>query len=183
MNTYTKEDLYDLLITKGNSCAKVGKIFGVNASSIRKAATRRGITLTRHKKSKVCLYCGNDISYTKNNIYCNSDCSKKHLSKMIYDKFLESPEENQRSNFNSSVIKRFVLEEQNNNCAICDMPSVWNNKPLVFVLDHMDGNAANNTRENYRCICPNCDSQLDTYKSKNKNSARSSRSKYYTTNP
>lgn len=36
----------------------------------------------------------------------------------------------------------------------------------------IDGNASNNRRDNLRCICPNCDSQLDTYKSKNKNGAR-----------
>lgn len=29
-----------------------------------------------------------------------------------------------------------------------------------------------------RLICPNCDSQLDTYKSKNKNSARKFRQSY-----
>ena len=39
-------------------------------------------------------------------------------------------------------------------------------------VDHIDGNASNNRRDNLRCICPNCDSQLDTYKSKNKNGAR-----------
>ena len=40
------------------------------------------------------------------------------------------------------------------------------------MLDPIDGNAENNNRENLRLVCPNCDSQLDTYKSKNKNSAR-----------
>ena len=48
-----------------------------------------------------------------------------------------------------------------------------------MILDHIDGDASNNTRENFRCVCPNCDSQLDTYKSKNKNSARTNRAKYY----
>lgn len=43
---------------------------------------------------------------------------------------------------------------------------------LTFILDHIDGNADNNSRDNLRLICPNCDSQLSTYKSKNKNSAR-----------
>ena len=63
------------------------------------------------------------------------------------------------------------MEEQENKCAICKIDNIWNNKELIFVLDHIDGNAANNIRENYRCVCPNCDSQLDTYKSKNKNSS------------
>ncbi len=43
---------------------------------------------------------------------------------------------------------------------------------MVFILYHIDGHASNNTRENLRLICPNCDSQLDTYKSKNKNEDR-----------
>ena len=58
------------------------------------------------------------------------------------------------------------------------MQDTWNNKKINFILDHIDGNAANNDRSNMRLICPNCDSQLDTYKSKNKNSARNFRNEY-----
>ena len=58
---------------------------------------------------------------------------------------------------------------------MCDQTSEWNNKPLVMILDHIDGDASHNTRDNLRCVCPNCDSQLDTYKSKNKNSTRNYR--------
>lgn len=40
----------------------------------------------------------------------------------------------------------------------CKNPDIWNNKPLVFILDHIDGHANNNSRDNLRLICPNCDS-------------------------
>lgn len=82
----------------------------------------------------------------------------------------------------SSTIKEpyrsYILKEQNNRCAICNILNIWNGKPLTFILDHIDGNATNNNRDNLRLICSNCDSQLDTYKSKNKNSKRSFRKKY-----
>lgn len=68
--------------------------------------------------------------------------------------------------------KKYFLKEQNNKCAICGITNLWQDKPLIFVLDHIDGNADNNSRDNLRLVCPNCDSQLPTYKSKNKNSAR-----------
>ena len=82
-----------------------------------------------------------------------------------------------RATYSPQKFKKFILEEQNNKCAICGMSPRWNGKELVFILDHIDGHASNNKRDNLRCICPNCDSQLDTYKSKNKNSDRTYRYK------
>ena len=73
---------------------------------------------------------------------------------------------------NMKQYKKYFLEEQEHCCAICGMKDEWNGKRLIFVLDHIDGNADNNNRDNLRLICPNCDSQLDTFKSKNKKSAR-----------
>ena len=67
--------------------------------------------------------------------------------------------------------------EQNNCCSICKNPDTWNNKILILILDHIDENAYNNIRDNLRLVCYNFDYQLDTYKSKNKKSARTDKYK------
>lgn len=77
-----------------------------------------------------------------------------------------------------NCIRKYIYEQQNYCCEICGISNVWNNKDLNFILDHIDGDASNNHRENLRLICPNCDSQLDTYKSRNKNSARNLRKQF-----
>ena len=83
-----------------------------------------------------------------------------------------NPEKYCKGNYTPKNNKKEFMKEQNNKCAICECEPIWNGKPLVFVLDHIDGDASNNRRDNLRMICPNCDSQLPTFKSKNKNSTR-----------
>ena len=73
------------------------------------------------------------------------------------------------------VIRDYILEEQQHKCAICGISDIWNDKELHFILDHINGDASISCRKNLRLICPNCDSQLDTFKSRNKNSARNAR--------
>jgi hypothetical protein len=38
---------------------------------------------------------------------------------------------------------------------------------MVLILDHINGYNNDNRIENLRFVCSNCDSQLDTYKSRN----------------
>lgn len=53
-------------------------------------------------------------------------------------------------------------------CGICGLDSVWNEKPLVLRLDHINGQNKDNRIENLRWLCPNCDSQQDTFAGKNR---------------
>ena len=53
-------------------------------------------------------------------------------------------------------------------CAICGQKPIWKGKPLTLTLDHINGDHYDNRIENLRFVCPNCDTQLDTYGAKNK---------------
>ena len=65
-------------------------------------------------------------------------------------------------------VKKYLEYKFGHRCAICGI-SEWNGKEITLIVDHIDGNHANLNADNYRLICPNCDSQLETFKSKNKN--------------
>jgi hypothetical protein len=76
-------------------------------------------------------------------------------------------------------IREYLADAQSGCCAICGGANAWLSLPLAFVLDHVDGNPTNNQRENLRLICPNCDSQLPTYKSRNRGNGRHYRRQRY----
>ncbi|MCL2516029.1 MAG: hypothetical protein FWD85_11380 [Microbacteriaceae bacterium] len=76
-------------------------------------------------------------------------------------------------------VRAYILAEQGGCCRICGISTAWNGLPLVFVLDHIDGNSADNSRENVRLICPNCDTQLPTYKARNRGNGRHWRRERY----
>lgn len=66
-------------------------------------------------------------------------------------------------------------------CAICGIED-WQGKPLVFTLDHIDGDSHNNELSNLRWICPNCDRQLPTYgmgKNRLEEKTRKEQKKYF----
>lgn len=53
-------------------------------------------------------------------------------------------------------------------CACCNIGPEWQGKPMTLILDHINGISNDNRLLNLRFVCSNCDSQLTTYKSKNR---------------
>ena len=75
----------------------------------------------------------------------------------------------------NNTIRSFLIRHNGNRCMLCGMDADnWQGKSLTLIVDHIDGKSKNNSLDNLRLVCPNCDSQLPTYKAKNKgNSDRS----------
>lgn len=141
---------------------------------------RKQTKLVKNKKSlkkntsikKYCLKCGNEL-VTKNAVkFCSNKCHSEYEHEKAYRDYLENNYKYCRGNYTPKQFYNEFLKEQNYTCACCPSKNEHNGLPLKFVIDHIDGDASNNKRENIRLVCPNCDSQLPTFKSKNKNSTR-----------
>lgn len=66
-------------------------------------------------------------------------------------------------------VKRAVLEAQvlPPSCAVCGGGDTWEGKPLTLVLDHINGVNNDHRVENLRLLCPNCNSQTQTFAGRN----------------
>lgn len=52
-------------------------------------------------------------------------------------------------------------------CCICELTE-WRGQPLSLVLDHINGDNTDHRIENLRFLCPNCNSQQETFAGRNK---------------
>lgn len=125
-----------------------------------------------------CRGCGTALSKRSQKVYCGNACQASARRKSSLQRWLESGDAwigTSRGHY----IREYLAAAQSGRCAICGGASVWLDLPLALVLDHIDGDPTNNRRENLRLVCPNCDSQLATYKSRNRGNGRHFRRQRY----
>jgi hypothetical protein len=70
-----------------------------------------------------------------------------------------------RHSLKERIIRASLIEYK---CSICGLGPEWLGKPMPLILDHINGINNDNRLMNLRFVCSNCDTQLPTYKSKNK---------------
>ena len=120
-----------------------------------------------------CRLCGKQTVKNDRN-YCSPQCyykDKWNLWKIKVEKdgvFFPS------TKYNTAAlnVKKYLMEKHGEKCSICGQLPLWNDKPLVLILDHINGIANDWSISNFRLVCPNCDTQLPTFKGRNKNGVR-----------
>jgi hypothetical protein len=149
-NKYTKELLEDA-ISKSTTMAEVLKRLGVRQSG----------SLHYHLMLKAKKF-GIDLSHFKGKSFVKKD-RKKMLPARLEEVCVE------KSNYSRFHLKRRLIREGilKNECSVCHLPTEWNCKNLVMVLDHINGVRDDNRLENLRLLCPNCNSQQDTFCGRN----------------
>lgn len=138
-------------------------------------------TMPRRKRREAeCGWCNE--TYHQRNVngrFCSTDCFAAHQNAEYLAQWLSG----QRTKIDprSGVIRAHLLERQGGLCALCPSPPLWWGKPLIFVLDHVSGNSEDDSPQNLRLVCPNCDSQLATFKARNRGNGRHARRARYAT--
>jgi 5-methylcytosine-specific restriction endonuclease McrA len=71
--------------------------------------------------------------------------------------------------YQSYKLKNRLYKERikQRSCEVCGTCK-WQNKLLALELNHLDGNRQNHLLNNLKLLCPNCHSQTDTFRSKNR---------------
>jgi len=111
---------------------------------------------------KICIWCQKEPLKNRSKNYCSMKCCIDHK---ICEKFLDwyVLKENKVSN---KVLRSHLEIIYGHRCSNCQITE-WNNKPIVFEVEHKDGNSKNNDPDNVCLLCANCHSLTLTYKTKN----------------
>jgi|LakMenEpi03Aug12_1017415.scaffolds.fasta_scaffold02757_1 hypothetical protein len=118
----------------------------------------------------ICLGCGIEKRYHYSSFgkFCSNACQREYTTSNLDRLFTAGEPDIYKTNASR---RKALTRIRGHKCQTCGIEN-WNNKPIILELEHIDGNYNNNIITNLELICPNCHSQTDTYKNKNKGHGR-----------
>jgi len=113
------------------------------------------------KKAETCMFCIE--KHYKKSKYCTMKCRNDFL---YMERFLEWYYNTGDFSGSALLIKGYITMMVGYKCSECGI-STYNDKPLTLHLEHKDGNAINNSKDNLCLLCPNCHALTPTYGARN----------------
>ena len=126
---------------------------------------------------RLCVFCKTEFEINKlsdKKKYCKASCRTKEIHN---SKLLEVESGNYPFKRNKPY-KSYLISKHGHKCQMCSFTE-WGGKPILLILDHIDGNSDNFKLDNLRVICSNCDTLTSTYKGRNKGKGRFTRKQRY----
>lgn len=150
--TITKDEYLDIL-NRCNTFSEILRIFNMSTKGGNIKTLKR--VLNEYK-----------IDYSKiaTGLNCNKGKKREYVSDLSNEELFTANSNHSRGAVKRRILKYKLIEYK---CEQCGQLPIWNNKELVLVLDHINGIANDHRLENLRFLCPNCNSQQDTFCGKN----------------
>jgi hypothetical protein len=124
----------------------------------------------------ICIHCNKEYT-TKasyNSKYCGNQCQKDFEYEFYIrewkDGLVDGLKGSKAHGQLSGHLMRY-LHEKYTACCECGITN-WCEMPITLEVEHIDGVFQNTSEANLILLCPNCHSQTDTYRAKNKGNGR-----------
>jgi 5-methylcytosine-specific restriction endonuclease McrA len=96
----------------------------------------------------------------------NNSPQKKERSKATWDRKTNAKHLNGEK-LHVQTVRKIMLKKAEYKCGVCNL-SDWLDLPITLELHHIDGVKTNHEISNFIVLCPNCHSQTDNFRAKNK---------------
>lgn len=125
--------------------------------------------MSRTKQLYSCAHCEKEFkaAHSSTKTYCSVQCQQDKQFKDRYTAWMSG----EQIKIGRSLLRRMIEYRDGYFCNVCGI-STWNDQKIVLDAEHIDGNSNNNSPDNVCFLCPNCHSQTETYKAKNKGNGR-----------
>lgn len=109
--------------------------------------------------------------------YCNNVCQQSFQNVNNRQDFLAGKYIGHLIGFKTGSWQRnLLIDIKGYKCRKCGIDS-YNGEAITLEVNHIDGDAENNSVENLEFLCPNCHSQTPNFRALNKVSSRTYRAK------